>query len=167
MARVRVNVGGGEQLDLLPVAIRPDLRLVFFTALGYAGVGRLRNSPERHRNHRPLGSATSRDADSASHRPPRIKSIIPNDSVLRSTRHPVRQARESYEPTTQRRALGHLAGSPVWGTVPCAPVERSCRGVDCDVPAESAELAFEVGRPVRDFHEPVSRAVRDVAKDCA
>jgi hypothetical protein len=33
VARVRLRLGGGEPLDLLPVAARPDLGLVFFAAL--------------------------------------------------------------------------------------------------------------------------------------
>jgi hypothetical protein len=33
VARVRVHLGSGEQLDLLPVAARPDPELVFFAAL--------------------------------------------------------------------------------------------------------------------------------------
>lgn len=33
VARVRVHVGSGEQLDLPPVAARPDLGLVFFATL--------------------------------------------------------------------------------------------------------------------------------------
>ena len=33
VARVHVHLGSGERLDLLPVAVRPDLRLVFFATL--------------------------------------------------------------------------------------------------------------------------------------
>src|SRR5580704_3758158 len=51
------------------------------------------------------------------------------------------------------------------GVASCSPIEWSGGGGDLDVPADSAEPAFEVRGLVRDFHYPVGRSVVEPSAD--
>jgi hypothetical protein len=50
-------------------------------------------------------------------------------------------------------------GSDPFASGSCPPVERPGCGRDLDVPADSPEPLFEVGRMMRDLHDPVGRPV--------